>query len=50
MRQSHVTEPLRYGTHCKGSHSVTYTTTHLSANAFPVEAGPNFSNPRGMEG
>jgi len=43
-----ITEALRYGTHCKGSHSVTCTPTRLSTNGMNhsclAEAGS-----RGME-
>jgi len=42
-------EALRYGTHCKGSHSCTCIPAHLSVNsmnhavAFTFEAGPHFA-------
>jgi len=49
-------EALRYGTRCQGSHSFTCIPTRLSANGmnhaftFPAEAGPHFTDPRGMRG
>jgi len=50
-----ITEALRYGTRCQGSHSFTRTPTCLSANgmnhviAFPAEAGPDFTDPEGWK-
>jgi len=51
--KKHTTEAQRYGTHCKGPHSFTYTPTHLSmsgmnhAFAFPAKAGPHFTDSGG---
>jgi len=47
----HISEALRCGTCCKGSHSFTCIPMRLSANVINhAEAGPHFIDPGGMKG